>query len=182
MVAAKKAILSLDRDSANLLFRLKDIRMENRDKLNPSDLTRVREGIAASEGVYRFSLREFAEVNRRKRSISSLRIGELGDFIRQGADGEVLKAQVEWHRRFSAALACLAFSLMAVPLGITANRKETSVGFALGIALAFTYYFFIIMAQTFQSTPAAHPVFLIWLPNILFAVVGGAMFARISMR
>ena len=60
---------------------------------------------------------------------------------------------MELHKRFAASLACIAFALIAVPLGITAHRKETSVGFALSLVIAFTYFFFIIMAEITEETP-----------------------------
>ena len=70
----------------------------------------------------------------------------------------------------------MAFALIAIPLGITAHRKETSVGFALSLVIAFTYFFFIIMADTFRGNPAAHPTLLIWIPNVLFITLGSCPF------
>ena len=92
------------------------------------------------------------------------------------------EARVELHKRFAVSLACAAFALIAIPLGVTAHRKETSVGFGLSLIVAFAYFFFIIMADTFRSNPAAHPTVLIWIPNVLFALLGGWLFWRLSRR
>jgi lipopolysaccharide export system permease protein len=101
----------------------------------------------------------------------------------QGLSGEEeLRATVELHKRFAASLACTAFALIAVPLGITAHRKETSVGFALSLIIAFTYFFFIIMADTFRGNADAHPTMLIWIPNILFITLGSFLFWRLSKK
>jgi len=93
-----------------------------------------------------------------------------------------LAAKVELHRRFSSSLACLAFALVAVPLGITTHRKETSVGFALSLVIAFTYYLFIIIANTFRDNPHAFPQILIWAPNVLFMTLGSVLFVRLCRR
>jgi lipopolysaccharide export system permease protein len=79
-------------------------------------------------------------------------------------------------------LAALSFALIAVPLGITAHRKETSVGFALSLVIAFGYFFFIIIADTLRENPNAMPVLLIWLPNIIFTGLGVWLFARLARR
>ena len=94
----------------------------------------------------------------------------------------MLKTKVEYHRRLSLALACLAFPLVGVPLGTIAHRKETSVGFAISLVVGFAYFLFIIMARTFENTPRAHPVLLIWLPNILFGLLGAFLFFKLSRR
>lgn len=93
-----------------------------------------------------------------------------------------LQLLVELNKRFSIAFAAIAFALIAVPLGITAHRKETSAGFALSIAVAFGYFFFIIIADTFRSNPSAHPIFLIWLPNVLFTALGIALFVKLLKK
>ena len=74
------------------------------------------------------------------------------------------------------------YTLIAIPLGVTTHRKETSVGFALSLAIAFAYFFFIIMADTFRNNPAAHPTILIWIPNVLFLALGSFLFWRLSRR
>ena len=113
---------------------------------------------------------------------------ELRAFIANGGrgdgdkDNQVLQAKVELHRRFSASLACLAFALVAIPLGITTHRKETSAGFALSLAIAFFYYFFIVVATTLRDNPAFHPLILIWIPNIVFIALGSVLFYRLSKR
>ena len=79
-------------------------------------------------------------------------------------------------------LASLAFALIGVPLAITAHRKETSAGFVLSLAVAFVYFFFIILADTVHNNPKAHPEFLVWTPNVLFMALGIWLFYRLSRR
>jgi lipopolysaccharide export system permease protein len=93
-----------------------------------------------------------------------------------------LAYQVEVSKRFSLSLAALSFALIAVPLGITAHRKETSVGFALSLVIAFGYFFFIIIADTLRENSNAMPILLVWLPNIVFTGLGVWLFARLARR
>ncbi len=182
MVHAKSGRLTPDPKNTRLLLRLFDAQFEQRDAEDPRDLAKIRQGIGVDEGIFPISLAGFYQEFMGTRRLSSYTLGELRDFIHQGADGRLIEAQVEWNKRFSVSLACAAFALIAIPLGITAHRKETSAGFALSLIVAFSYFFFIIMADTFRGNPHAHPTILIWIPNVLFTTLGGWLFWRLSRR
>jgi lipopolysaccharide export system permease protein len=107
-------------------------------------------------------------------------LNQLRENWREGPPTSALKTEVS--KRFSFSLASLAFALIAVPLSITAHRKETSVGFAFSLAIAFVYFFMIIMVNTIRDRPELHPEWLIWAPNALFLALGGWMFYRLSRR
>jgi LPS export ABC transporter permease LptF len=182
MVYAKEGVLSPDPANTRLLLRLFNARFEERDKQDPRELTKIRQGIEVTEGVFPISLEEFYKEYLSGRRLSSYTLPELLGYLPTIAGEEKLRATVELHKRFAASLACVAFALIAVPLGITAHRKETSVGFALSLVIAFTYFFFIIMADTFRGNAAAHPTVLIWIPNILFITLGSVLFWRLSKK
>jgi len=183
MIYAKQGVLTSDPDdSSRLLLRLFNARFEQRDEKEPRDVSKIQQGIVMKEGVFPISLSKFFKEFEGNRRMSSYTLPELVDFLAKGAGDRQTEAVVELNKRFSISLACAAFVLIAVPLGITAHRKETSVGFALSLAIAFTYFFFIIMADTFRNEPAAHPSVLIWIPNVLFFGLGSYLFSRLAKR
>lgn len=182
MIFAHEGVLSPDPENSRLLLRLFNARFEQRDEHDPQDVNKIQQGIVMKEGVFPISLSKFFEEYQGTRRMSSYTLSELADFLAKGAGERETEAIVEFNKRFSVALACAAFALIAVPLGITAHRKETSVGFALSLIIAFTYFFFIIMADTFRNNPAAHPAVLIWIPNVLFFTLGSYLFLRLSKR
>jgi lipopolysaccharide export system permease protein len=163
-------------------LKLFNARFEQRDEKDPRDISKIRQGIVLNEGVFPFSLTSFYNEYLSGRRLSSYTLGELIEYIAAGAGGKAGEARVELNKRFSASLACVAFALIAVPLGITTHRKETSVGFAISLVVAFTYFFFIIMADTFRGNSAAHPSLLIWAPNIIFVTLGSFLFWRLSKK
>ncbi len=182
MIYAKEGVLTPDPENSRLLLRLFNARFEQRDDKDPRDVSKIQQGIVMQEGVFPISLEKFFEEFQGTRRMSSYTLPELADFLAKGAGERQTEAVVEFNKRFSASLACAAFALIAVPLGITAHRKETSVGFALSLVIAFTYFFFIIMADTFRNNPAAHPAVLIWIPNVLFFALGSYLFSRLAKR
>jgi lipopolysaccharide export system permease protein len=181
VVFAKEGRLTVDKENERLLLKLQDAHFEERDPTSPNDFSKIHQGIAMKSGVFPMSLKRLFQEKMRGRHLNSYHFTELLAEIKKGTPMR-LQLLVELNKRFSIAFAAIAFALIAVPLGITAHRKETSIGFALSIAIAFGYFFFIIIADTFRSNPNAHPILLIWLPNILFTALGIFLLRRLTRK
>ena len=162
-------------EERQIVLKLRNEFYEERDESHPYDLSRIRHGITAQEGSIAISLKELYEKKRKPKSVGALPIAELLDSDRP-------EKFVELNKRIGNALATIALALLALPLAVTAQRKETSVGFAISLVLAMTYYFLIFMADLSRHKPALHPAFFVWLPNIIFFTIGGYRFWRLSRR
>ena len=55
---------------------------------------------------------------------------------------------------------------------VTAQRRETSTGFALSLITATVYLVFIILADTLNDKPSAMPHLIMWAPNLIFLGIG----------
>ena len=88
----------------------------------------------------------------------------------------------ELNKRYSFSLACLTFALVGIPLGITAQRRETTIGFVLSLITAVVYLVFIFFADGQNSRPSVYPHLLMWLPNVVFLTIGGTLFYRLSKK
>lgn len=182
VVFAKTGTLTADNEHSRLLLRVEDAHFEQRDEHQADNVDLIRQGITMKSGVFPMSLQKLLDQKRRGKPLSAHTLGELFQELAKPDCRRPLAYRVEIAKRFSLSLAALSFALIAVPLGITAHRKETSVGFALSIAVAFGYFFFIIIAETFRERPEAFPLLLIWLPNILFTGLGLWLFSRLARR
>ena len=182
VVFAKTGTLTTDSENHRLLLRVQDANFEQRDNRDSQNVALIRQGITMKEGVFPMSIQKLLDQKRRGKPLTSHTLRELFEVIAQPDCPRRLAYQVEVSKRFSLSLAALAFALIAVPLGITAHRKETSVGFALSLVIAFGYFFLIIVADTFHENPHAMPVLLVWLPNLLFTGLGIWLFSRLARR
>ncbi|TLD70661.1 YjgP/YjgQ family permease [Phragmitibacter flavus] len=94
----------------------------------------------------------------------------------------VSSSRTELSMRYSFSLAAVVFVLVGIPLGITAQRRETSIGFALSLIVAVSYIFVIIFASTQAEKPSSYPHLLMWLPNVVFIAVGSRLFWKLCQR
>lgn len=91
-------------------------------------------------------------------------------------------SRTELSMRYSFSLAAIVFTLVGIPLGITAQRRETSIGFALSLIVAVSYMVFVIFVNGLNERPSVYPHLLMWVPNLIFIGVGSRMFYKLNRR
>jgi len=120
----------------------------------------------------------------RRRGLSSLRLDQLLERIFYGRtaaeDFNFYPTLTEIQKRMAASLGPLTLALIGIPLGVHSHRKETFIGIALSVAIAFLYYFLLVFAETFKERGSFYPELLVWVPNILFQSLGLWLFWRLS--
>jgi lipopolysaccharide export system permease protein len=85
--------------------------------------------------------------------------------------GKLGKLKVELSKRFVFALASVCFVLVGIPLGIRSQRKESTIGMAISLAIALGFYLFAMLMLSLQKSYHVHPEILIWLPvGVCFAL------------
>lgn len=77
--------------------------------------------------------------------------------------------RTEGVQRASFACACIVFSLIGVPLAITARRRDTSTGFAIGILVAALYFMALVFCELSRKAGGITPYIVLWIPNIVCA-------------
>ena len=72
--------------------------------------------------------------------------------------------KTEFMKRWVFAFASICFVLVGVPLGIRAQRRESTIGMAIALVTALSYYMVVILMTSLSKNAGAHPEMLIWLP------------------
>ncbi len=96
------------------------------------------------------------------------------------ADRSSLRTEISM--RYSFALACLTLGLIGVPFAITAQRRETSVGFAMSLFIGITYFLLMTIVEMVREKDNLHPHLLAWLPNVVFIAIGLVLFRRLAKK
>ncbi len=83
---------------------------------------------------------------------------------REAARRALSDIRTEFMKRWVFAFASICFVLVGVPLGIRAQRKESSVGMGIALVTALAYYLVVILMTSLSKNYHVHPEILIWLP------------------
>jgi len=179
---ARSGMLEADLPNKRILMHLYNARYQQRDEKDPLDLTKIRDGINMAEGTLPIGLDELYDKAKKQPSRSALSIEQLLEQLKSENKQQRSASRTEINKRFSFPMSCLAFALIGVPLGVTAHRRETSIGFAMGLIVAISYFLFVIIGDTLRANPKVHPELLVWFPNVLFLVLGAFLFRRLARQ
>lgn len=183
VIHAGEGMVSGDPAGQSLQLVLKNAKFEQRREGEENNVYGIRHGISVGEASVEIPLDDLVDEGLKKRPLRSYTLREL--FSRLPSARELTERTAtltEMSKRLSLSLACVAFALAAMPLGITAQRKETSVGFGISLGLAFSYFFFVVLAEMLRDDAGAFPYLLLWIPNVLFVGVGAWLLLRLDYR
>ena len=179
---AQKGIVSAKPEEHKLVLDLYNVRTDLRDPREPTNVHKIRPDTTIQHYPIEMDLSRALRQARATRQLGDLVFSELVDEIRDLRAHGIYPAAalLEAHQRVAGAVACLAFTLIGIPLGIKTSRRETSIGIALSLGLALVFYFVTILANTLKSRPALYPEAILWSPNLFFELLGLWLLWRVT--
>jgi len=134
---------------------------------------------------------DYSDEPRRKQKPSAMTNAEIDEFLANWptppADatpedlarirGYMGNYRAEKFRRYASSMACLAFALIGVPLGIKTRRRDTSSGLLLSLAIGAAYFVGGSMLGGGNGE-----MWMVWLPNIVCLSLGILLFRRARFR
>lgn len=94
------------------------------------------------------------------------------------AVGMLSEMRFEMHRRLASACAPFCFVLIGVPLGIRAQRRESTIGVALALAVSFGFHLVQILAEAICRQPQFQPHLIVWIPVAVCLMIGMLLVPR----
>ncbi len=143
----------------------------------------VKDALAETKFTKKGKDMRFGELTAKIRDLGSTGSAELAKAEAQGDDdAKKLKKDIkrsrsklktELSKRFVFAAASFCFVLVGIPLGIRSQRKESSIGMAISLGIAISYYLLVMLMLSLQKSYTIHPEILIFAPvaiSLLLAV------------
>jgi lipopolysaccharide export system permease protein len=198
---APKGVLIIDNAARKITLILTNMTSFARDQngwmpmlsgdwpLEPRDFPKADEAlpIAISDMTFRQLRAELARQERGRagilpRGASRDELLEARKKMEAAAAETIMPVLVYLNQQVAFSFACFAFTLIGIPLGIRAHRRETSVGVATALLLVLVYYSFMVLGQAWAAHPERYPCLIIWLPNFIFQAVGAVLLWRTNQR
>lgn len=116
----------------------------------------------------------------RNNGVQALNNSELNDFIAdqkmQGATVE--EFEVELYSRYAYPFSTFILTLIGVSLSSRKTRGGMGLNIGMGMLLSFSYILFMRFTTMFAVGGAIPPIFAVWVPNILFTVIGIILYRK----
>lgn len=106
---------------------------------------------------------------------------ELNQYIneqRSRGVGNIEEFVIENYSRTASPFSAFILTLIGVSLASRKVRGGMGLHIGIGIGLSFIYILFMTVSKTFAISGGTNPLFAVWLPNIVFAVVGVYLYYR----
>lgn len=107
---------------------------------------------------------------------------ELSRFINKNKEAglDTIKYEVDFHSKFSFALAGLVMSLLALPFCVTHARggggMMKNIGICIGLVVI--YWIFYSSSQTLGQHNQLAPILAAWMPNLVMVSLGATLLLR----
>ncbi len=171
---AQKAVVTAHPDTGKLNLDLYKVRGDLRDPADPTNVRKIHPGTIADKYPLELDIGSAIRRAPTSKDLRDMLFGELADEIRSLYARGIFPsaALIEAHWRAVSAMACLAFTMIGIPLGLKTGRRETSVGIAISLGLALIFYLVTVLANTFKNRPYLYPEAILWTPNLVFEILG----------
>ena len=159
------------------VYTMKDVIKESKYDKRPKDF-RFREMLGQIEalGRRRGEKTKFSDVD--LSTVKDARMRRYIEDLREEVPRELSVHKVELCKRFVFAMASLCFVLIGIPLGIRSQRKESTIGMAISLAVSLGYYVIVILMLSCEEIYAIRPEVLIWIPVAVCMVLSARLIRK----
>lgn len=86
---------------------------------------------------------------------------------------------IEKYERYTYPFAIIILTIIGVIMSARKARGGAALQISLGFILAFVYILLVIMSRSVANAGSLSPLLGAWMPNILFAIVGGILYKTV---
>jgi len=192
-ILAKKGKLSFYPKEKRAILELSDGALHsyprsNSEKYSVTSFKQLEEEINIESLFYSLSHKKRVREKDIKELIDDIQIikNELANVDKSSMASQVLWQKnkdfishlIEIHKKFSIPFACLIFAFVALPLGASTRKGGRTSGFTISLGIILVYYVLITAGEKMSMDGKISPLFGMWGPNILLALVGIYLFRK----
>ncbi|NQT65930.1 MAG: YjgP/YjgQ family permease [FCB group bacterium] len=85
---------------------------------------------------------------------------------------DVRKYQVEIHKKYAIAFACVIFVLIGAPIGMMTKTSGVGMSFSVSAVVFLIYYGALTLGEELADKGVVSPFLAMWISNIIFSIIG----------
>ncbi len=177
IIVAKKGEFIAMPEKNILKLKLMDGTSDEPDPNNPSNFYKLN----FKTYFMSLNLSQMQDKNKVAKKSKDMTIKELKEEIAKLKKGKIDPTPliVEINKKISLAFSCFVFILVGIPLAIITRRREKSLNFGIAFLIVGIYYLLLISAEAFSLRGMLNPTLAMWLPDIIFGLIGSILTFRI---
>jgi lipopolysaccharide export system permease protein len=90
--------------------------------------------------------------------------------------------EIQYHQRFTIAIACFIFTLLGASLTIMSSKHSKSIAFGLSLILIFIFYSILTVSVTITKNHLLPAALALSLPNIILGLVGLILIFKVNKK
>ena len=87
-------------------------------------------------------------------------------------ESDVRKYQVEIHKKYAIAFACVIFVLIGAPIGMMTKTSGVGMSFSVSAIVFLIYYGALTLGEELADKGVVSPFLAMWISNIIFSIIG----------
>ena len=120
----------------------------------------------------RMEPKDFKRRDEEKATMDYFRLNEFIKDQKLRGETNINSYLIEKHQRVAFPFSAFILTLIGVSLSSRKTRGGTGVHIGIGLILSFTYILFMQISSQFSIKGNLSPGLSVWIPNIIFSVVG----------
>ena len=94
------------------------------------------------------------------------------DRMKMRGSSNVIEFQIEKYKMIDNAFATFILTFIGVSISSRKIRGGMGLHLGIGLLISFSYILFMQFSTVFATNGNMNPLLAVWLPNILFAIIG----------
>ena len=87
-------------------------------------------------------------------------------------ESDIRKYQVEIHKKYAIAFACVIFVLIGAPIGMMTKTSGVGMSFSVSAIVFLIYYGALTLGEELADKGIVSPFLAMWISNIVFSIIG----------
>ncbi len=133
---------------------------------------------ASVDSVISIVPNDFKNVRKSYEMLTSNDLKDHIDELQRRNIGNSEEFEIEYYKRRASPFAAFILTLIGVSLSSRKTRGGMGLHIGIGLVLSFIYILFLTLSSTFAVNGGMNPILAVWLPNIVFGIVGIVLYNK----